>query len=114
MVILPAFQPEERYGRYSYIAITSALIAVFLVYGMFFMPIYVIYPDYPYWVENIILLSMFTGWALGFVTMSMGVRANRRREKLGRLSIKLGFFVVCAPLIIFIIMFIAWLFTWDH
>ena len=80
---------------------------------MFFMPIYVIYPDYPYWVDNIIFLFIFIGWVLGFVAMLLGAMANKRREKMGRLSIWLGFLVICAPVILIIIMFIAWLFTWP-
>lgn len=77
------------------------------------MPIYVIYPDIPYWVDNIIFQFIFIGWVLGFVAMFLGAMANKRREKMGRLSIWLGLFVVCAPVILIIIMFIAWLFTWP-
>ena len=90
-----------------------ALLAIFLVYGMFFMPIYMIYPNYPNWVDNIVFLYMFIGWVLGFVAIFLGAMANKRREKMGLLSIWLGFFVVFAPVILIIIMFIAWLFTWP-
>jgi hypothetical protein len=109
----PKLQHEERYGRFSYAAITSAILAIFLVYGLFFMPLYAINPDYPYWVDNIRFLLIFIGWVLGFVAMFLGTMANKRREKLGRLSIWLGLFVVCAPAILIIVMFIAWLFTWP-
>jgi hypothetical protein len=113
IVIWPEFQFEERYGRYSYAAITSAILAIFLVYGLFFLPIHIIYPDISYRVYNIAYLLMFTGWALGFATMILGAMANKRREKLGRLSIKLGLVVVCAPAILTIVIFIAWMFTWP-